>query len=129
MADTQNSIALIVQTKEDAALYEKWLKVRFRSGPEFKSFQRFLEWSKASGYTFGAVLKRHDTKLPCSPDNCYWLVIRSELNIARTKEEQAMVHKWNETVNRIRKVYGMPPIETVSEEEWADGNSSGEKAD
>jgi hypothetical protein len=88
-------------------LYGRWIKYRDKPhSPEFDDFPRFYEWAIKAGYRdVGETLRRKDETLPYSPDNCYWVK-------ANTICPDEWIEKWNETVNRIRRHYGMPPIGT-----------------
>ena len=98
-------------TDHGIKIYRSW--VRMNKGErceEWKHFPAFYEWAVSHGYEDGAWLAKHDKSKPFSPENCSWYI--------PTKKYQdippEMVAKWNETVNRIRKHYGMPPLEEDS---------------
>ena len=103
----------IMESEEGKSLYARWSKYisKNNDGQEFATFLGFYQWAMEAGYTLEAQLYRLDSKAPYSPDNCQWItaekVIHSDLvEIAK---------KWNATVNRIRRYYGMEPLRTRAE--------------
>lgn len=95
------------QTEHGSKLYTTWRS--FRNRPhcdKWDNFPNFYEWAMQSGYEVGAWLMRDDKNGPFDPDNCFWFQPCTESRIS-----QEFIDKWNETVNRIRKYYGMPPLE------------------
>lgn len=96
-------------TPEFRALYSKWKGLRNSQlplGEAFEQFLTFYEWSMASGYAPGARLKRLDDSKPYGPDNCLW-DHPSEYRSAYTAEQKAWIAKWNKTVNRLRRYFGI----------------------
>lgn len=92
------------KTDHGSKLYWLWMKVRPNTDcEEFKSFNSFYDWAMNSGYESGDRLLLIDKNLPYSPDNCDWKILPGKL-----------ADDWNKTVNRIRKHYGMPPLEGTS---------------
>lgn len=86
-------------------LYYHWRTVRKKPHTSaWDSFPIFYEWAVNSGCTPNAKLLLVDTTLPYSPDNCVW-----EDDDAKRAAERAA--EWNAVVNRIRKQFGMPPLE------------------
>jgi hypothetical protein len=59
-----------------------------------------------SGYNVGDWLRLIDGSLGYTPDNCVW---HTPAGGARESKEWA--DAWNKSVNRIRKHYGMQPLE------------------
>ena len=95
------------KTEHGPALYNAWKRMRKSAHcEEWDFFPTFYEWSINEGYEDGAWLMRDDKNAPFDPDNCFWYHPCTESRIS-----QEFVDKWNETVNRIRKHYGMPPLE------------------
>lgn len=103
----------IMESEEGKSLYARWSKYisKNNDSPEFATFSGFYKWAMESGFTLEAQLYRRNPKGPFSPDNCVWLTgekcIRSDL------AEFEM--RWNNTVNRIRRYYGMEPLRTKAE--------------
>ena len=96
------------ESEHGSKLYQTWRKVcQAPHCEEWESFPTFLEWAMQSGYTPGVWLLRIDKNKPYEPDNCKWYVVGE--NDRYIPPEWA--YKWNKTVNRIRKYYGMPPLE------------------
>lgn len=96
-------------TPEWRELYSKWVWLR-KSGSqlceEFKQFLEFYNWSMANGYVSGDRLKRMDENAPYSPENCMWVHPAEECRYY-TEEQKAWIAKWNKTVNRIRRYFGI----------------------
>ena len=99
----------IRKTEVGSRLYTAWKKVR--SGPhcdEWDDFVGFYEWASNSNYVLGAKLCLIDDSGMYCPKNVVWLLPDMEAEGATSDEE--FVYEWNQTVNRIRKHYGMPPL-------------------
>ena len=96
-------------TPEWGELYNKWIWMR-KSGSQysvaFAQFMDFYNWSMANGYAIDARLKRLDEKKPYAPDNCLWVHPEEERS-GYTAEQKAWIAKWNKTVNRIRRHFGI----------------------
>lgn len=98
------------ETQEWKFLYNKWRWVlKQPHSEEFKKFPTFYDWSMAKGYMTGAKLERLDATKPFSPKNCLWVhpAIKQR---PYTEEDMEMISRWNKTVNRIRRHFGMPPL-------------------
>ena len=98
----------IRQTEHGSKLYQSWRTVR--KNPHLKDwdyFPAFYEWAMQSGYQVGAWLYRNDPSKPYEPGNCAWRIPVSN----RKKIPSTWADDWNKAVNRIRKHYGMPPLE------------------
>ena len=107
MARRCNYDPALRKTEHGSRLYQLWKKVR--SCPhceEWEPFQNFYYWAMESGYETGAWLRQIDESVAYCPDNCYWH-IPSESNTIPSD----WADNWNKTVNRIRKHYGMTPLE------------------
>ena len=96
------------KTEHGKNLYNTWQRIR-RSPhcKEWDCYPTFYEWAIQSGYTTGAWLRLVDRNGTYKPDNCWWY-------IPGDQEEEIppeLADRWNKTVNRIRKYYGMPPLE------------------
>lgn len=94
-------------TEHGSKLYQTWRKIlKNPHCDEWGNFPAFYEWAMQSGYEIGSWLKREDINSPFNPQNCFWyLPSESGANIPKETLE-----RWNNTVNRIRKYYGMPPL-------------------
>lgn len=96
------------KTEHGEKLYQTWKKViKSPHCNEWGYFPTFYEWAMQSGYEIGAWLKREDVNDTYNPYNCFWYLTRESSD--RIPKED--LEKWNKTVNRIRKHYGMPPLE------------------
>lgn len=92
------------QSEHGSRLYNAWKKLRRKPySEEWNDFQSFYNWSIRDGYSIGDTLVLIDDSKPYSPENCVW---RSKANADPQREQE-----WNAAVNRIRKYYGMPPLE------------------
>lgn len=88
-------------------LYYYWKTLRKSPHtPEWDFYVDFYTWAMSSGYTSGAKLQLIDATLPYSPDNCVWNV-----KVEEEPVDEGRIAAWNKAVNRIRKHYGMPPLE------------------
>ena len=95
------------KTEHGPALYNAWKRMRKSAhSEEWDFFPTFYEWSINEGYEDGAWLMRDDKNAPFDPDNCFWYHPSTESKISKE-----FIDQWNKTVNRIRKYYGMPPLE------------------
>jgi hypothetical protein len=94
------------KTEHGASLYQAWKKViKNVHCEEWGHFPTFYNWAMQNCYEVGAWLKREDNNAPFAPNNCYWY-----LPSGRKRVPSDFADKWNATVNRIRKHYGMPPL-------------------
>lgn len=100
----------VKETPEWKFLYNKWCWLRKRPhSEEFKEFQAFHDWSLKNGFVMDAKLERLHFDKPYSPENCQW--VQTEIKQRPyTEEEQESISRFNETVNSIRRYYGMAPI-------------------
>lgn len=95
-------------TPEWNELYNKWKWMRGNGSQyseKFEQFVTFYNWSMANGYVSGARLKRLDDSRPYSPANCLW--VHPVEDRAYTEEQKAWIAKWNKTVNRLRRYFGI----------------------
>lgn len=98
------------QTEHGARLYNVWKKAR--SNPhceEWEWFPAFYNWSMSNGYALGLRLRLKDESQPYCPENCVWRPARGVYD--NTFDAESWIYDWNISVNRIRKHYGMPPLE------------------
>lgn len=96
------------QTEHGSKLYSTWRKItKSPHCDDWSYFPAFYEWAMQNGYEIGSWLKREDTDGPFSPQNCFWYFPHEK----GTNFHKEDIDKWNKTVNRIRKYYGMPPLE------------------
>lgn len=97
----------IRETEQGSRIYTAWKKVRSKPFcEEWRAFLPFYNWSIENGYKPGARIHLIDKEGEYGPDNCVWSVKEEEETV-----KEAWIRKWNETVNRIRKHYGMEPLE------------------
>lgn len=98
-------------------IYLKWWNIKENCSIEFKDFHYFCDWAIESGYDETANLKRFDSRGKYSEENCYWefpgetdndKAVQKSIEVWNKTES---IESWNKTVNRIRKYYGMPPVE------------------
>jgi hypothetical protein len=98
----------IRKTENGAKLYQVWKRVRKDDHYEaWDYFPTFYEWALQSGYTTGAWLRKIDKGAPFVPDNCTWYTTCDEKEYIPI----GWADSWNKTANRIRKHYGMSPLE------------------
>ena len=96
------------KTEHGALLYQIWKRVtKCDHIKDWGYFPTFYEWAMSDGYDAGEWLRRFDKNEPFSPDNCFWYSVKEE----KDHIPPELGAKWNKTVNRIRKYYGMPPLE------------------
>lgn len=97
----------IRKTEHGSRLYQVWRKVR--NSPhceEWEYFPTFYEWA-TKDYTLGAWLILLDPDKPYEPGNCIWHMPGcDDKNVPVSWPDE-----WNRAVNRVRKHYGMPPLE------------------
>lgn len=95
-------------SEHGARLYQAWKRVRRGDHcAEWKDFPAFYSWAMQNGYSIGAWLRLIDESVGYCPSNCVWYVpCVGSANPTKSWEDE-----WNKTVNRIRKHYGMPPVE------------------
>lgn len=104
------------ETQEFKFLYNKWRwLMRQPHVKAFDVFQAFYDWSMENGFVIGAKLERRNDNKPFSPLNCVWTSPRCK-RISHTDEDKAWISLWNETVNRIRRHFGLEPIGEEMEE-------------
>ena len=101
------------KTEHGEKLYNVWRRVRrYPHCEEWDYFPTFYEWAMQSEYTLGAWLRLRDQDKPFSPDNYIWYVTREKEDNYLYDEQ--WIADWNKTVNRIRKHFGLPPLEGTS---------------
>ena len=97
-------------TEIGSRLYQTWRKVRRNPHcEEWNDFQTFYTWAIYDGYSLGDWLQLIDENAPYCPDNCVWFTPNRAATPTRSTMEWE--YEWNVAVNRIRKHYGMPPLE------------------
>ena len=96
------------KTAHGAKLYNAWKKLRRDThAEEWDAFPTFYNWAMQNGYVIGSSLRLVDETGIYEPSNCAWrFPVKVDPPSTLTWED-----KWNKTVNRIRKHYGMPPLE------------------
>ena len=98
------------ESDHGARLYNMWK--RLRRSPhcaEWDYYPAFYNWAMEKGFIIGTWLKRIDDSKPYEPNNCDWRLPKSMQDDPPPPTTWA--DEWNKTVNRIRKYYGMPPLE------------------
>ena len=96
------------KTEHGERLYTAWKSARKHPHcEEWEYFPAFYNWAMQSDYEVGWWLRRIDINKPYEPGNCVWYP--SGANEKTVSPE--WIDNWNKTVNRIRKHYGMPPLE------------------
>lgn len=97
-------------TEHGSRIYYAWRKLRrYPHCEEWGDFPTFYEWSMRTGYSIGDWLVLIDDEKPYGPDNCKWYTTTHEEHHA--PDMLAWKEDWNRAANRIRKHYGMPPLE------------------
>lgn len=75
---------------------------------EWDDFPNFYEWAMSNGFELDSKLCLIDSEQPYSPNNCTWESSEKEtISKARAAE-------WDAVVNRIRKHFGLEPLEGTS---------------
>ena len=98
------------ESEAGSRLYNSWRKIRRHPHcDEWTDYQTFYEWALREGYKIGDWLVLLDPDKPYGPDNCKWHM--AHYADPPPSDYTAWVYEWNVTVNRIRKHYGMPPLE------------------
>lgn len=98
-----------LETETGKKLYAMWRNIG-RSGrcEEWDIFDVFCDWALKHGYDENVQLKRLDSRKRFSPDNCYFSKLKRQYVDGKIHNEQ--IERWNNTVNKIRKYYGMEPL-------------------
>lgn len=98
------------ETEHGKHLYSFWRKVNHSPHcEEWGWFPAFYDWATKNGYEIGMRLQLIDDSQPYSPDNCEWCFPIYERSPTATWADD-----WNKAANRIRKYFGMPPLEGTS---------------
>lgn len=95
------------QTPEGKSIYHKWCNNAKDRCKEWDDFSTFCEWClNHKNFTLTAHLRKHVNDRPHSPENSYFKepVTRGE------HTESELIQRWNDTVNKIRKHYGLEPL-------------------
>lgn len=99
------------QSEHGSRLYQLWRKIKKLPHDEvWVDYRTFYNWAMESGYELDMFLRLIDDNEPWGPNNCVWIVHGSKKNYIPSEWADG----WNKTVNRIRKHYGMPPLEGTS---------------
>ena len=101
----------IRKTEHGSRIYTAWKKLRrYPYYEPWTSFPVFYEWSLKNGYAPDTQFLLTGDTCEYYPGTCLWTHPQIEPPV------NEWVIKWNETVNRIRKYYGMPPVEEIEHE-------------
>ena len=102
--------SVLRKTEHGSKLYEAWKKLR-RSPhcEEWNYYPAFYNWAIQNGYTLGVWLVLIDKSGEYCPENCKWHIPKRMQDDPPPPPTWA--DEWNKTVNRIRKYYGMQPLE------------------
>ena len=101
------------KSEHGSKIYGAWRRVRkYQHYEGWDCYPPFYDWCMKNGYFIGARLYLIDPKKPYSPENCVWLNQLDEYCVP-----VSWINNWNKTVNRIRKYYGMPPLEGTKYED------------
>ena len=101
------------KTEYGKCLYHSWRRVRqYPHCEEWDHFPTFYEWAMQSGFTLGAWIRRIDESKPFSEKNYKWYIPGNRDR--NYLHDEQLIADWNKAVNRIRKHYGMPPLEGTS---------------
>lgn len=99
------------QTEHGSRLYEMWKRMRKHPHcEEWDFFPAFYTWAMENGYEAGKWMRPLDKNKDWSPSNVAWYVP----TVGSARPDKEWENTWNNTVNRIRKHYGMPPLEGTS---------------
>lgn len=100
-------------TEHGRRIYHYWKTIHNDTdAPEFQSYPDFYAWAMSNGYTVGAKLFRRNEKRQHSKKNSYWVDRDSWVRGTQKKTGRSYIRerKWDATVNKIRRHYGMEPI-------------------
>ena len=96
------------ESEHGRSIYNMWRKVRRGTHcDEWEDFPTFYTWAMQSGFEIGMWLRKIDKNAPYNPSNCVLYTVGE----CEARVHPAWANEWNKTVNRIRKYYGMPPLE------------------
>lgn len=88
-------------------LLEKYHKMKYSPHvPEWDDRAIFFDWCIMHGFEPGMILRRKDTTQPFGPQNCE-LVFTTHAETQEGQEEEWKA-LWNMTVNRLRRIAGLP---------------------
>ena len=97
----------IRKTEYGKHLYNTWRRIRkCPHCKEWDYFPTFYDWSLRNGYELGAWFRRFEVEEPYNEENSYWYTAGDEYLY-----DEQWIADWNRAANRIRKHYGMPPLE------------------
>ena len=94
-----------MKSPEGKSLNSRWRNIRNQRCEEWEDFQAFVDWALANGFGLELQLKRHDNRVPYQPGNAYFL--KPDVEDGTIGES---IKRWNDTVNKIRKHYGLEPL-------------------
>ena len=98
------------KTEHGSRLYNAWKKLRREPhAEEWDFFPTFYNWAMQNEYVVGSWLRLVDKTGIYEPNNCTWYF--PDCDDDDPPPPASWADGWNKTVNRIRKYYGMPPLE------------------
>ena len=99
------------ESEQGKRLYYYWKEVHKKPhDTEWDDFPGFYEWAMSSGFEPDSRLRLIDSEQPYSPNNCTWENKPNEKDTI----SKARAAEWDAVVNRIRKHFGMEPLEGTS---------------
>lgn len=92
-------------------VYTAWRNMRRHHpyDPIFEDYPTFYRWAIQAGFVPTARLTRHNKELPHSPTNSVWVDYGEKESLEPWMIEWCK--KWDKTVARLRKQFGLPPLE------------------
>lgn len=92
-------------TPEYRALNRYWGIVQSKPhDPDWENFDIFADYCIENGWRLGLSITRPNPSKPWGPDNC------DIGGRQRSAEEQQSINRWDATVAKIRRAYGLPPL-------------------
>lgn len=94
------------KTEAGARIYQIWKRIRTcPHDPAWDNFQVFYTWIMKEGYMLGSSIRRKDESLLYGPANA---IVRRPAS--EECWELEWCKKWDKTVNKLRKHFGLPPL-------------------
>ena len=96
-----------LKSPDGKSLYSRWRNIRRNRCEEWNDFDKFAEWALENGFSKDLQLKRFDDSEEFKPGNCYF---HKGKDRGYFMDSEEFCKRWDKTVNRIRKHYGLEPI-------------------